>query len=57
MRLEVRKTKHGEWVWRKIATNGKIVSGSWESFKNKAHAIRQAKKEYPSLADTLIVVK
>ncbi len=54
-RLEITKTRAGQWTWRKRSSNGQIVSGAWDSFKNKGHAIRQAKREYPSLADRCYV--
>ncbi|RMF41503.1 MAG: DUF1508 domain-containing protein [Alphaproteobacteria bacterium] len=35
-KFEVYKDKRGEWRWRRIATNGKIVGAASEGYKSKA---------------------
>ena len=37
-KLEYYKDKKGEWRWRLIATNGKIVAESGESYKRRNNA-------------------
>jgi uncharacterized protein YegP (UPF0339 family) len=35
IRLEYYKDKAGQWRWRMIASNGKIIGTSHEGYKNK----------------------
>lgn len=34
-KTEIYKDAKGEWRWRKVSTNGKIVGASTEGYKNK----------------------
>lgn len=43
-KLEIYSTK-GEWFWRRTAANGEIVGRSHEGFKNRAHALRNFKRQ------------
>jgi hypothetical protein len=55
-RLEISQTRRKQWTWRKRAINGQVTAGAWDSFKNKSHAVRQAKREFPVLADRVVVL-
>jgi len=43
-RWEFYKDNRGEWRWRRIAPNGKIVGASSEGYKNKADCIANARR-------------
>ena len=41
---EFYKDNNGEWRWRRIAPNGKIVGASAEGYKNKADCEANARR-------------
>jgi uncharacterized protein YegP (UPF0339 family) len=41
---EFYKDNRGEWRWRRIAPNGKIVGSSSEGYHNKTDCISNAKR-------------
>jgi len=43
MKLTFYKTLFGQWRWRLKSSNGKVVSASSESFKNRIDCIANAK--------------
>lgn len=42
--VQVFKDDHGEWRWRRLASNGLITAVSGEGYKNRQHAIRMARR-------------
>jgi len=40
---EFYKDRSGKWRWKKIASNGKIVGASSESFASKQNALNNAR--------------
>jgi uncharacterized protein YegP (UPF0339 family) len=42
-RFDVYKDRKGEWRWRLLARNGRIVADSGEGFVSRAHAYRSAR--------------
>lgn len=38
MQVEIYQDKHGDWRWRKVARNGKIVADSAEGYGRKGRA-------------------
>lgn len=50
MRFKVYKGQNGDWYWRLVADNGKIIADSAEGYRNKAdleHAIMIIKAYAP----------
>lgn len=43
LKWEFYQDSKGEWRWRSIASNGKIVAASSEGFSSKVNAINNAK--------------
>lgn len=43
-KCEIYKDSKGEWRWRKIAPNGKIVGASAEGYANKSDCIPNARR-------------
>ncbi|MDR2439949.1 MAG: DUF1508 domain-containing protein [Planctomycetaceae bacterium] len=41
---EFYQDKAGEWRWRRIASNGKIVGASTEGYKNKSDCEKNARR-------------
>ncbi len=39
MKYNIFKDKAGEWRWRLVATNGKIIADSGEGYNNKADCL------------------
>jgi uncharacterized protein YegP (UPF0339 family) len=48
-KLEIYEDASGEWRWRVVASNKKIVCTSHESFFKKSNAKRAAKKAVSSM--------
>ena len=44
MKFHVYKSRNGEWRWRLVARNGKIVANSGEGYKSRAHTLRMIAK-------------
>ena len=45
---EVYQDEHGEWRWRALAGNNKVVADSGEGYHNRSHAKKMAKEMFPS---------
>jgi len=43
MRFEIFKDRKGEWRWRLIARNGRIVADGAEGYASKRNALRAVK--------------
>ena len=46
-RVVVYKDQAGEWRWKAIAENGKVVADSGEGYRNRIYAARVAGDLYP----------
>lgn len=46
-RVYVYQDESGEWRWRKVAANGRVVGASEEGYVNKAYAMERAVEENP----------
>lgn len=44
MRIDVYRDKKGEWRWRMVARNGRIIADSGESYKRKKACVDIATK-------------
>ena len=44
MKFEIFKDDVGEWRWRLVARNGRIVADSGEGYKNKADCVAEMGK-------------
>jgi uncharacterized protein YegP (UPF0339 family) len=44
-KLEYYKDSKGEWRWRRVAANGKVVGASTEGYKNKSDCIANANRK------------
>jgi len=42
MKIRIYKDKRGEWRWRMVARNGRIVADSGEGYTTKRGAVRAA---------------
>lgn len=42
--VTVYKDRAGEWRWRRVAPNGRIIADSGEGYKNRGHATAMAKR-------------
>jgi uncharacterized protein YegP (UPF0339 family) len=47
MKIEVYKDDKGEWRWRAIAPNGRVVAVAGEGFKHRTWAITSAETYAP----------
>jgi uncharacterized protein YegP (UPF0339 family) len=45
-RIEIYKDKAGEFRWRRVARNGRIVADSGEGYVSATNAIRAVKSRY-----------
>lgn len=43
-KITIYKDLNGEWRWRMVASNGRIIADSAEGYKRRSHALRMAKK-------------
>ena len=50
-RLEVYKDEAGEYRWRLVAENGKLVSDSGESYVRRIDAVEEAKSLFGTSVD------
>jgi len=41
---EICKDSKGEWCWKRIAPNGKVVGASTEGYKNRSDCIANAER-------------
>jgi uncharacterized protein YegP (UPF0339 family) len=46
-RVEVYQDRSGEWRWRRLAANEKVVADSAESYTREADALEAARRENP----------
>ncbi len=45
---EIYQDGNGEWRWRRVAPNGKIVAASSEGYKNRSDCVANARRNgYP----------
>lgn len=44
MKFQIFKDVAGEWRWRLVAANGRIIASSGEGYKNRSHAIEMVGK-------------
>lgn len=44
--ISIFKDADGEWRWRRVASNGRIVGASTESYKNKQDCIDNANRQF-----------
>lgn len=44
MKIKIYKDKSGQWRWRLLARNGKIIADSAEAYRRKAGAMRAVHK-------------
>jgi len=51
-KVEVYKDNQGEWRWRQIAPNGKVVGGSTQGYKNKQDCIENANRNGVKIPET-----
>lgn len=42
--VTVYRDKTGDWRWRRVAANGRVVATSGEGYRNRAHAEKMARK-------------
>jgi len=40
---EVYKVADGQWRWRLMASNGKVIANGGESFHNRTHVVKMVK--------------
>ncbi len=45
----------GDWGWKTVAANGRIVSAAGEGFKSRAYAIRSAEKHNQDLTVQIVI--
>lgn len=43
-KFEIFKDAKGEWRWRLVASNGRIIAASGEGYKNRGHALDMVSK-------------
>lgn len=42
--VTVYRDKTGDWRWRRVAANGRVVATSGEGYRNRTHAEKMARK-------------
>jgi len=55
--IELYTDSSGQWRWRVIAGNGRIVDTPGESFASKSNARRSALRQHPDLAERVRAVE
>jgi uncharacterized protein YegP (UPF0339 family) len=43
-RFEIYQDTRGEWRWRRVAANGRVVGASTESYRNRIDCVSNAKR-------------
>ena len=51
-KVDLYKDNQGEWRWRQIAPNGKVVGGSTQGYKNKQDCIENANRNGVKIPET-----
>lgn len=56
MKFEVYEDKSGQWRWRAVASNGKIIADGAEAYKRQRNCLRSLRRLRWDAAQTPIVV-
>jgi len=53
-RVLVYKDKAGEWRWKRVAGNNRVVSDSGEGYKRRWRAVWAAKRQNPNIQPEIV---
>lgn len=51
LKIEMYKDRRGQWRWRMLARNGKVIADSAESYSKRGNVVRAARSVRQSLAN------
>lgn len=56
MKFIVTRAVNGEWYWKLIARNGRVIGTSHDQYKNKGHAIRMTHRICNEMQGGIVVL-
>lgn len=55
MLVEVYRDRRGDWRWRVVASNGRIVASQGEGYRKRSHCLKMASRLFPIFPIEVVV--